>query len=468
MFLYLETPRAPQHIGHFAIYDPSTAVGGAVTFTGILRFLEERVHLAPAFRERLKEVPLRIDHPWWVQDADFDLEYHVRHIALPRPGDWRQLCIQVARIYSRPLDRARPLWEFTVVEGLNAVEGLPPGCFALVSKVHHAAVDGVSGTELTQAIHDLDPRAPAPTAGHAPPAPELTSLEITARGLMRNATQPTRLLRSMSRSLPNARTVLESADHRSRVLNLAGVVRTRFNGPVSPHRVVEGRCFDLAAIRAIKSAVDGATVNDVVLTICAGALLSYLDDYGETPDKALTLLAPISVRSEADRGAAGNRVSMMFVHIDPRHRNPMQLLHDVHEESVGSKEFANALGADLLTEYSQYVQGNVAALASRLLSRIQLGIRTPPRGNTVVTNVPGPQVPLYFMGAQLVRLFGLGPLTDGLGLFHTVFSYNGTITITITSDREMMKDPEHYADCIQRSFEALQQAVTKPRRKPRR
>ena len=170
-FVYSETPRTPMHIGSVAIYDPSTAPGGFVRFKDILAFIESRLGAARAFRQRLIRVPMDLDHPYWIEDPEFDLEYHVRHIALPKPGDWRQLAIQTARIHARPLDLTKPAWEFTIVEGLDDIEGLPPGCFALISKIHHAAIDGMSGVELTSAIHDLDPEKRPP---EKPVPPSLT------------------------------------------------------------------------------------------------------------------------------------------------------------------------------------------------------------------------------------------------------------------------------------------------------
>ena len=203
-FVYLETPHTPMHIGSVGIYDPSTAPGGFVRFKDILRFIEQRLPGARSFRQRLVRVPFDVDHPYWIEDPEFDIEFHVRHIALPKPGDWRQLCIQVARLHARPMDLTKPLWEFTVVEGLDNIPGLPPGCFALVSKVHHAAIDGMSGVEMSAAVHDLDAEHEAnptsPIRGSRSNMPRVA--DLLTRSYFNNLLQPMRIAETIGRSLP--------------------------------------------------------------------------------------------------------------------------------------------------------------------------------------------------------------------------------------------------------------------------
>ncbi|MEE4381211.1 MAG: wax ester/triacylglycerol synthase domain-containing protein, partial [Pseudomonadales bacterium] len=264
-FLYLETPNQPMHIGALAVYDPSTAPGGFVRFKDILATIESRLHLARTFRQRVVRVPFDLDHPWWVNDPEFDLEFHVRHIALPRPGDWRQLCIQTARLHARPLDTSKPLWEFYVVEGLEQVGGLPPGSFAIVSKIHHAAIDGVSGAEITGAIHDLAPdtHVPPPTEPWIADREPLTA-ELLVRTWLNNVRQPLRFARVLADTVPAVARVTEGLRN-ERFRTPGAAPRTRFNGTISPHRVVDGRSFPLEVLRGIRQAVPGATINDVVL-----------------------------------------------------------------------------------------------------------------------------------------------------------------------------------------------------------
>lgn len=454
-FLYFETANAPMHIGSVAIYDQATVDGGVLAFKEILKNYESRLHLARSFRQRIVRVPLSLDHPYWLEDPDFDLEYHVRHIALPKPGDWRQLCIQVARLHARPMDTTRPLWEFTVIEGLDNVEGLPKGSFAIVSKVHHAAIDGVSGAEMTAAVHDIEVDA-------VPPPPEKawlpermpTAVELLSRTSVNNVRQPFKLARVVAESVP-ALARLGIGLSAGKLKRVGAVPRTRFNGKVSPHRVFDGRSFKLSDIRAIKNAVEGATVNDAVIAIVGGALNKYLSSKNELPKDSLIAMAPISVRSKDQQKSAGNQVSAMSVAVRSDIADPLERLVAVFESTTNSKEMTNAIGASTLTDYSQFIPSTVAGLAARLYTNLGLANRITPIFNTVITNIPGPQIPLYMTGARLVTQFGLGPILDGMGIIHPVFSYCGEITISFTSCREMIPDPAFYAACIQESFDEM-------------
>ena len=468
-FVYFETPARPMHVAGVSIYDPSTAPGGEVTFKGILANFHERIHLARTFRQKMVPVPLNLDHPYWIEDKDFDLEFHVRHIALPAPGDWRQLCIQVARLHSRMLDLSRPLWETYVIEGLDNVEGVPPGSFALLQKTHHAAIDGMSGMEMTSAIHDLTPEAEPPATidtwqGEDDPSP----LTLLGRAALNNARRPMHFGRVLARTVPGMGRVADQVRRQQLRMPPASAPRTRFNGTVSPHRVVDARRFDLGAIRRMKRAVDGATVNDVVLAIVGGGLRAYLRDKGELPDEPLLAMAPISVRSESEQGTQGNQVSSMVVSVASDVADPLERLRAVRESTHQSKELTSAVGARTLTEYSQFIPGGLAALAARTASRFEMANRVDPTANCVVTNVPGPRQPLYFAGARLVTMFGMGPIGDGLGLMHPVTSYVDELVIAVTSSREMLPDPAFYTQCLQDSHDELAEATASPTPSPKK
>jgi WS/DGAT/MGAT family acyltransferase len=467
-FIYNEAPRMPMHIAGLAIYDPSTAKGGTVTFKGILDHIRSRMALVPSYRERMVRVPFDLDHPWWLVDPDFDVEFHVRHIALPQPGDWRQLCIQAARLHARELDLDRPLWEMYVIEGLNHVEGVPPGSFAILTKTHHAAIDGVSGAELTAVINDLTPDAEPPVVPD-PPAPENipNPYELMMWAGINNATQPQRFAEFVQRSMPTMPTLgtMPTMPGAPRYQPPAGAPRTRFSGIVTAHRVVENRSFDLGEVRRIKSAVPGATINDAVLAIVAGALRRYLESKGELPAEPLVVMAPISIRGEEEKGAMGNRVSAMMLPIPTNVADPVERLRIVHTTTQESKGMAGAVPAKTLIDFNQFVPWALAGLAARTAANFRLAETAAPAVNTVVTNVPGPQVPLYLAGAKLLKQFGMGPVTDGMGIIHPVFSYNGEIAVSVTACREMMPDPGFYAECLQASFDELAAATTdKPKR----
>jgi diacylglycerol O-acyltransferase len=461
-FINLETPHAPLHIGGLAIYDQSSAPGGRVTFKQILANIESRLHLAACYRQKIVQLPYGLDHPYWIEDANFDLEFHVRHIALPKPGDWRQLCIQAARLHARPLDRNKPLWEMYVIEGLDGVDGLPPGSFAIQSKIHHAAIDGVSGTEIATAIHDLEPDAvPAPPEKEWVAESEPTLVELALRSTVNNIRQPLRFVQVLAEAAPPiVKTMLDRRNERKDDDNAdAGVPRTRFNGKVSPHRVFEAQSFSLADVKQIRKSVDGATVNDVILAVCGGALRRYLIHHHELPAAPLTAFAPISVRTEDEAGTAGNKVSGMLATLHTDEPDPVRRLEKVRQSTLDSKEMTEAIGARSLSDVTQFMPGMLAGVAGRLIARTALIQRMSPIANCVVSNVPGPQVPLYFTRAKMVANFGMGLPLDGMGLFHAVLSYNGAVTVAVLGCREQMPDPSFYAECLEESFNELREAA---------
>ncbi len=470
-FVYMETQNSPMHIGSVAIYDPAIAEGGFVRFKDILRHIESRLDKARSFRQKLVRVPFDLDHPYWVEDANFDLEFHVRHIGLPKPGDWRQLCIQVARLHARPMDLSRPLWEFNVVEGLDNIPGIPKGSFAVISKVHHAAIDGMSGVEMTAAIHDLEPTpvSDAPPSDWKPEEdPQIH--EMLMRTWVNSVKQPVRFAKTLANTVPGvARLGRELAGGDVSLKGARMAPNTIFNGTVSSHRVWDGVVFPFAEIRAIKEKLEGATVNDAVLTIIGGGLREYLQSHGGLPKGSMTAMAPISVRTEGEKESLGNQVSAMMVQLGTHIADPAERLRYIHKEAKNSKAMTKAVGARTLSDYSQFMPSALAGLGARLYSRLGVANLHSPAFNCVATNVPGPRVPLYFAGAKLVRTMGMGPIFDGMGLINTIYSYGAEIAISFTSDRKIMSDPANYSAALQNSFEALRDAdFSKPAPKAKR
>jgi len=459
-FIYMESPRTPMHIGALSIYDPSSAPGGAVRFKQILAHIESRLHTARAYRQRLVRVPFELDYPYWINDRDFDLEFHVRHIALPAPGDWRQLCIQTGRLHSRILDLTKPLWEFYVIEGLDNVAGVPPGSYAILSKIHHAAIDGVSGAEITASLHDTtaEPRvlvADEPWHPENPPS----SAELMAHMFGNNIREPFQLLRVLASAAPAfLRTQMRLARHE---LESSGPVpKTRFNGRVSAHRVFEGRSFPLDDFKVVKNAIKGATLNDAVLAVCGGAVRAYLEAHGELPESSLVAMAPVNVRTDEQRGTGGNQVAAMSVAMRTDIADPLERLAAVHAATRNSKALTNAYGARVMTDLNRHVPAATLALAGRLVTRWGVANAIDPLFNAVVTNVPGPQVPLFMNGARLIGYYGLGPVIDNMGLFMPVLSYSGRVSISVTSCRELMPDPELFGLYIERAHHDMLARVT--------
>jgi WS/DGAT/MGAT family acyltransferase len=471
-FLYLETPNAPMHISGLSIYDQSTAEGGRVRFKEIIDNTAKRMSNLPVMTQKLLTVPMNLDHPYWVTDGAFDPEFHIRHIALPKPGDWRQLCILISRLHARPLDRNRPLWEMYVIEGLDNVEGIPAGSFATFTKTHHAAVDGTSGMELTAAIHDLSPdyklgqRATMIRVDSRP-----SGVEMLLRSQLNTLRKPFHFVSVARNTVPGMARAVAGLS-RGKLSRVGTVPRTRFNRRVSPHRVFNAVNVPLDDIKAIKNAHPGATVNDAAITIVGGALRKYLSAHNELPGESLVAMAPVNVRSDKD-STGGNLVSTLTVQVRSDIEDAAERLAAVHEGTRNAKELNNAIGAKAMTDYSRFIPSTLTAQGARLASRWGLANRISPIFNCVITNVPGPPIPLFNTGAKMVANYGTGPVTDGLGLFHVISSYCGQFVISATSDREMMPDPDFYRQCLLDSFAdslaAARKALEAPRKKaPRR
>jgi diacylglycerol O-acyltransferase len=463
MLLRAETPATPLQIQLLLIYDPSTAPGGKVTFKGILEELDARLHLADVFRRRLTGLPAGLDRPYWVDDPSFDLEYHVRHIGLPQPGDWRQLCIQVARLHGRQIDLRRPPWEITVIEGLNSVPGVPRGSFAMALKLHHCAVDGMASVQMIAAMHDLAPDSPRPPAPDPPwrPAPLPSTADLLSRTAIKAALYPLRAGTVLASSAPKAVRGLAGLPGKliSSVSKIPAIgtpsfpPKTRFNQTVSPHRVFEARFHDLADFKRIKARVPGSTINDVALAYVGGALRHYLDGHGELPDESLVAACPMSLRQADDTTAQGNDLFGRLQSLSTDIADPMVRLSTIAESTAGSRSESGQSTRSQLIELIGTVPTSLLGVAAKAAS--VLPFSGPNVANTTVTNVPGPPVPIYFRGAQLVRAAGLGPLIGGMNLIHVVASYNGTLSISATADRDALPDPANYADCMEHAFEEL-------------
>ncbi len=464
--LYTETAQTPNHVAALYTYDPSTAPGGAVSFDAIVANVQRRLALSPTFRRRLTRVPMGLDHPYWVEDADFDLEFHVRRLAVPGPGSWRDLCELAARLYAQPINLDRPPWEMHIIEGLgDGVDGIPRNGFAALIKIHHAAVDGISGMELMTVLHDREPDADPPAVDdrwqpEIPPSP----WQLLNRAALNNLAKPMHAVRVAGRVAPALVRVPLDIRRGSLQAPPASMPRTRFNAAVGPHRSIGAIRAPLDDVRRARSAVPGSTVNDAVLTIVGGAMRRYLDSKGELPDEDLVALVPISTRTKAERGAGGNRISMMTATLATHETDPVMRMALVSAGMRGVKDLANAIGGRTLADLSDAVPGLLLGVGSRGLAQLAARSRGPVQANASVTNVPGPTEPLYFTGARAVGTYGAGPIAHGMGLIHLISSYVGQVAFSFTADRDMLPDPEFYAQCLRGSLEELV-ATSRPARR---
>jgi diacylglycerol O-acyltransferase len=471
-FLALETPRQTGHVGALAVLDPSTRPNGRMEFADLHNMIAERLPLLPPFRWRLKQVPLGLDYPYWIDDPDFDLEYHVREIALAPPPTDAKLAEQVARIFARPLDRARPLWEAYLIHGL------PEDHVALLTKIHHSAVDGISGAEIMSVLLDLTPEGrEAPPSDDAILDGEPSELSMLARGVLGTPRYLERVLRALPSTLPNledapilsdipgaktvgrntARLVRTLRRRESRVLERTALSRPRtsFNGRVSPHRRFAYGQLSLDDVKAVKNA-HGCTVNDVVVALCAGAVRRWLLEHDELPQEPLVTQVPVSVRTDEQRGTYGNRIGMMSVPLYTNEADPLHRLRLTHEALRAAKERHQALPAQLLQDATQFIPPAVFARAARVT--FSLAATRAPVWNLVVSNVPGPQFPLYCAGARMMANYPVSVITDGMGLNITVMSYLGHLDFGIVADREQMRDVWKLIAWLRESLEELMPA----------
>ncbi|HEX7323564.1 MAG TPA: wax ester/triacylglycerol synthase family O-acyltransferase [Mycobacterium sp.] len=455
-FLAAEDGRTHGHVSALGIYDPSTAPGGELTLDTVRALVAQRIGLLGPFRWRLAPVPLGLDHPYWFEDPNFDLDFHIRELALPAPGDDRQLAEQVARLHARPLDRARPLWE------LYLIHGLAGGRVAVMTKVHHAAVDGVSGGELLSVL--LDPHPGGRTVeqvdgdhhGEAPPG----QIELLVRGLLGVASQPLRALRAAPRALPHLDQVptvrlipgvgmLAAASARVGGVRRrdGGVIeqtalrapRTHFNRRIGPHRRFAFTSLPLSDVKAVKDAL-GVTVNDVVLALSAGALRRWLAAAEDLPAEPLLAMVPVSVRTPEQAGTFGNRVSAMIVPLPTDEPDARQRVVRVSDVMRSAKDRHRAIPANLMQDANHFIPPALLARASRVVG--QLAVRDPlaPPVNLVISNVPGSPAPLFMAGARLEAQYPVSLIMDGVGLNLTVLSYRDALDFGVVADRDLVPD----------------------------
>lgn len=459
-FVNLEHPNTPQHVGGMGIYDPSTAPGGFVRFKGVIANFERRLKKHSIFRSRLVKVPGNLDRPYWVQDANFDVEFHIRHLALPQPGDWRQLCILVARLHARPLDMSRPLWEAYIIEGLDNIPGVPKGGFAIYTKMHHSLVDGAGGSSIMSVIHDLeaDPAA-------VPEGPETVMVDVMPSALylgtataVNQVKNTVKMIGSTASTLKDLGKMAWGVARKQIPMPPISSPRTRFNKPVGPYRVFEAAEFPLDDFKTIKNHVD-VKINDVALAVVGGAMRKYLKHHDELPEDSLAVSIPLNMRTRRGVSDENNQVGSVFVEVHTEIDGALERLKAIHQSSLDAKAYGeNSPLVDVLR-----LAGVVAPALTRplvntyvnneLTQHLPLGI------SSVVSNVAGPPFPLYSAGAKMVRYYGLGLLTPGVGLFHLVYSACGVITMSILGDRDSMPDPAFYRQCVEESFAELLAAV---------
>ena len=440
-FLYLETSTQPLHVCSVLELDTSTIPGG-YSFEKLRDELALRITAIPTFREKLANSFLNLDHPVWVEDDEFHLERHVHRIGLPAPGGRVELAEICGHLASLPLDRRHPLWEIWAIEGLGGSDARKGGRLAVLTKVHHAAVDGVTGANLMSQLCTVQPDAPPPQPVRA--SPEANPLRIALGGLGRFAVRPITLATSVLPSTVSTvvDTVRRAAGGRAMPSPFAAP-QTPFNASITADRNVAFAQLDLAEVKKVKDHF-GVKVNDVVMALVSGVLRNYLLDRAVLPENTLVAMVPVSVHDRSDRPGR-NQVSGMFASLQTQIADAGERLTAIAEANVIAKDHSSAIGATLLQDWSQFAGPAVFGVAMRVYARTRL-TEARPVHNLVVSNVPGPQIPLYFLGAQVQAMYPLGPIFHGAGLNITVMSLDGKLNVGLISCPELLPDLWDMAD----------------------
>lgn len=440
-------------------------VGGVAVIQGSLKYadfratIQRRIHLIPVLRKRLVFVPFSADYPYWVNDPEFDLDLHLQQVALPQPGGWKELRTMASRIFSEPLDKSRPLWSFTFIEGLDHIPQLPAGSVAIVSKIHHVAIDGVAGAGLLSLLFDM---TPAPfmdqPADDFQPGPLPTDLSLMVRSAVGIVRDPLKVPKLLLNALTSG--IKVGFLSRSRHLPLPTVPFTAppspLNGVISARRKWNTVILSLERVKQLKRLMD-CSFNDILLAICAGALRRYLLEKQQLPDQPLVAHIPVATGQEA--GTGSNHLSMMLVQLATDVDDPIKRLELIQENTLQGKLYQGALGTGTLSDMAEVLPFGVAHQAARLYTRFHLSEMHRPVFNVTITNVPGPPMPLYLNGHQLESIMGMAPIIDGMGLIITIFSYNGQLTISPTSDVRTMPDLDVFTRYLRASANEMEALV---------
>jgi diacylglycerol O-acyltransferase len=444
-FLHLEDASAHMHVAGVMLFE-----GPPPPYEELLEVFERRLPLVPRYRQRLAFVPLGQGRPRWVDDPHLNLRYHVRSTALPSPGSEEQLQNLAGRVFSQQLDRDKPLWEVWLVEGLEGDR------FAMLSKTHHALVDGISGVDIMSVLFDTsaEPLTPTGPGDRWLPRPLPSRAQLLGEALLERATIPTEVVRSVRAVFRGPLRMLEAA--REAAVGVGAMAwaglnpapPSPYNAPIGPHRRFTWMRASLRDIKAIKDSL-GGTVNDVVLATVAGALGRHLRRRGHNTDGLeLKAMVPVSVRQDVERGALGNKVAAMMAPLPVWCQEPVARLDIVREELKGLKSSGQAVGAQVLTDLSGFAPSTIMDQASRLMARQRFF-------NLVVTNVPGPQVPLYLLGRRMLDPFPMVPLAKGQGIGVALLSYDGAINFGVVGDFDLLWDLDDFADDLRQSLAEL-------------
>lgn len=461
--LQVDSARTPQLISTLALYDGSALQDGPLDFQAIRKAFSRLVTKSAMFRRRVSDKARGWDTPFWINDANFDLDFHVRHIALPQPGDWRQLCNQAARLHANQLDMSRPLWEAYVIEGIDAVEGLPKGSFAVMLKLHHAAVDGVAVARMIDLLNgpECNGEAAADIEDDWEGEDEPSMMQVWSKGYENSKRRQRQMMQNIKGLVPK---VIRSNKNKGNdkdkdKKNESKPYLSVFNERVSSRRTVGAHFLKLDQFKGIRSAIPGPTINDIAISVVGGAMRQYLIELGQLPDKDLLTAAPISIREVFEGDVLGNEVSNMNIRLGVDIADPIERLKMVHESAKDAKQRAEELGKRTMLDVTNSLSPTILGLGFKLISRMAGSTDALFPVQTIVSNVPGPREPRFLAGCELHSVMALGPLMDGLGIFHGIVSAGGRIPLSFCACGDIVTDPEFYEQCLRQSWNELENAV---------
>ena len=454
-FLYAESPTSPMHIATLTI------VEGSIEFNDFKEIVASKLHLIPKFRKKLLNVPMNLDYPYWVDDPNFDIDLHINRLKLPDPANWKTLREMTSSIFSSPLDLRRPLWSIDFIEGLDEVSQVPKGSIAIVSKIHHVMIDGSSGVGIMSILFDKSeddknekPSRPKPYEPE--PLPDEVSLLIkSAYGFFKNPLKVPKLIGETAFSFIKGRINSPLNSKKTSLRSSYATPKTIFNESVSPKRTWGTAILSFDRINTLRKIMD-VSINDLILAICAGAIRRYLEEREKLPVQPLVANVPISIRVKGEEQKMNNQISNMLVKIGTHIKNPIERLEYIQEQTTLGKSKKKAIGAKAFSKMADAVPFGLANLAAGLYSKYNIKEFHRPPFNVTITNVPGPQNPLYLKGHKIVGIFGLTPVLDGFGLIIAAFSYNGLVSITTTSDAKTMPDADKFSRYIRESANELE------------
>ena len=458
-FLYLESDTAPMHIGGIYLFDARERQE-PLAFSTFVAYLRSRLHVVPLFRQKLREIPLRMGLPYWVDDPEFSIERHLAYVNLGEQGQPSNLMGLASKILEEPLKRDRPLWHITFVDGFRYDDNDPDSeGFALIVKLHHAAIDAFSGEEIIGKLLEYSPQ-PSPITPPQPwePRPQPSEERVYLQAGMNLVRKPFQFANlAVNAAEAATRGLVQKHLHKLPLpFPLFSAPHSPFNRQITANRRIISTSVNLSRLKAIKATLSDVTLNDVVLGLCAETLRRYMETCGADISRSLVAMTPISVRSKSLRRATGNQMSAMLLDLATNETDPARRIQKIHWNAVASEPYQEAIAADRLTEL---VPSTMLALSARLYSELQVAQRYQPVFNVPITNVPGPQVPLYLQGAQLISQYNTAPLFDSMGLVIVAVSYQGLLTINFTVCPDVVPEPDSLANLLQASLSSIEKAA---------